>query len=83
MVAAALARVGTDGQRADVLPGLISGDALATWCLAEPGGPWSADGVHLEARPTADGFVLRGGKGPVEAGAQADQLLVAARATGR
>ncbi len=82
LVASAVARSGTEEQRAAVLPGIISGDALATWCLAEPGGPWSVDGVHLEATPTPDGFVLRGAKGPVEAGAEADQLLVAARVDG-
>jgi alkylation response protein AidB-like acyl-CoA dehydrogenase len=61
-----------------VLPGLLNGESVATWCVAEPGHPVGADGVHLEARPDDDGFVLDGTKSPVDAGAQADWLLVTA-----
>jgi len=83
VVAAALAADGTDGQKADVLPGIAAGDLVAAWCVAEPGGVWGPAGVTLEARPSGGGFVLNGTKSPVEAAAQADRLLVTARmATG-
>jgi alkylation response protein AidB-like acyl-CoA dehydrogenase len=79
VVAAALAASGTETQRATVLPALVAGDAIATWCFAEPGGRWDAAGVRLEATATADGFTLHGTKSPVEAAGQADHLLVTAR----
>jgi len=66
VVAAALSRVGTPEQRGAVLPGLISGEAVATWCGAKP----------VEGRPAGDGFVLTGRVAPVEAAAQAAHLLV-------
>ncbi len=53
VVAAALARSGTDAQRADVLPGLLSGERVAAWAHAEPGGRWQpedADDVGHDRR---------------------------------
>jgi alkylation response protein AidB-like acyl-CoA dehydrogenase len=69
VVAAALARSGTAAKRADVLPGLLSGEAVAAWCGTTP----------VEAEVTDDGIVLTGVVPAVEAGAQAQHLLVAAR----
>ena len=63
-----------------MLPAIVSGDAVATWCLAEPGGAWSGEGVGLRAEAVAGGgFVLDGVKAPVEAAVESDHLLVAAR----
>jgi alkylation response protein AidB-like acyl-CoA dehydrogenase len=61
-----------------VLPGLMAGEAIAAWCVAEPGRPATPDGMTLQARRDRDGFVLSGVKRPVEAGAEADWLLVTA-----
>jgi alkylation response protein AidB-like acyl-CoA dehydrogenase len=61
-----------------VLPGLLTGDQVAAWCVAEPGTATGLDGVTLTAEPQASGFVLNGVKVPVEAGAEADWLLVTA-----
>jgi alkylation response protein AidB-like acyl-CoA dehydrogenase len=70
VVASALARSGTEAQKAAVLPGLLDGTAVAAWC-----GP---DAVGLTV--AADGLVLDGSLAPVEAGAQAAHLLVVADA---
>jgi alkylation response protein AidB-like acyl-CoA dehydrogenase len=67
VVAAALSAAGTTGHAA-VLEGLLSGSAIASWCL---GG--------LEARLDGSDLVLNGVKRPVESAAQADYLLVTAR----
>ena len=80
VVAAALSASGS-GRHAEVLADLLSGEAVAAWCLAEAGA-WSADGVTLSAVAADGGFVLDGTKGPVEAAAAADHLLVAARVDG-
>ena len=80
VVAAALSRRGTAEQKADVLPGLLSGETIATWCWAEPPPDDRLGQVTVTASVTDDGYVLNGRKGPVEAGAQADHLLVVANA---
>ncbi len=69
VVASAVARGGTADQRAAVLPGLLAGETVAAWCGSAP----------VDAEPDGDGFVLTGTLAPVEAGAQAAHLLVAAR----
>jgi alkylation response protein AidB-like acyl-CoA dehydrogenase len=72
VVASALVDEGTATQRAAVLPGLVSGEQVAAWCGPDP----------IDASRTADGFTLQGVATPVEAGAQAQHLLVAARIDG-
>ena len=69
VVAAAVGAAGSAEQRAEVLPGLLSGEAVAAWTGPEP----------VEAEVEGDGLVLRGIASPVEAGAQAAHLLVVAR----
>ena len=79
VVAAALARV--DGHR-QALDQLLAG-GIAAWCFDEPGPAWGAAAAMLEASAGngADGgFVLNGTKTAVESGAEADWLLVTARA---
>ena len=82
LVAAAVATSGSDEQRERVLPGLLTGEQLASWCFEEPGTPFGAESLTLSAEPRGDGFVLDGLKSPVEAAAEADWLLVTARAPG-
>jgi alkylation response protein AidB-like acyl-CoA dehydrogenase len=79
VVAAAVAEQGTPEQQAALLPRIVEGDVLASWAVCEPGGRWQSDRLEVEARPADGGFVLRGTKSPVEAGAHVDQLLVTAR----
>ncbi len=72
VVAATLAASAAD-EAGPVLDGLLAGTGIAAWCPPGPdGGP--------EARPAGPGrFTVHGGTGPVEAGAEADHLLVSAR----
>ncbi len=78
LVAAALGRFGTPDQQAGPLAQLMAGEAIATWAFAEPPPHDELGEVHLAATPDGDGFVLEGTKSPVEAGADADHVLVAA-----
>lgn len=80
LVASALARSGTPDQRRSILSGIVSGETIAAWCLSEPAAPWC--GVRTVAERRAGGFVLDGVKAPVEAGAEADWLLVVASVEG-
>jgi alkylation response protein AidB-like acyl-CoA dehydrogenase len=69
VVASGVARAGTAAQKAAVLPDLLDGTGVAAWC-----GPHA-----VRASQDGAGFVLDGVASPVEAGAQAQQLLVVAR----
>lgn len=79
IVAGALSQHGSDEQKTAVLPGLIAGETVAAWCFAEPRPHDGLGDVTLEAAPSGGGFVLSGTKTPVEAGGQANHLLVTAR----
>jgi alkylation response protein AidB-like acyl-CoA dehydrogenase len=79
VVAAALARSGTAEHQADVLPAIVGGEVVAAWALTEPPPHDALGDVAVRAEADGDGFVLTGVKSPVEAGAEADQLLVTAR----
>jgi alkylation response protein AidB-like acyl-CoA dehydrogenase len=79
VVAAALGRWGSDEQRSGPLAALLGGQAVAAWALAEPPPHDRMGRVELSARTDGDGIVLSGTKTPVEAGLEADHLLVTAR----
>ena len=81
VVAAAIARSGSPVHHKQ-LSGLLSGETVATWW---PGSALSGFGAssgretELRAVRGSDGYVVEGTTGPVEAAADADQLLVVAR----
>jgi alkylation response protein AidB-like acyl-CoA dehydrogenase len=79
VVAAALGRWGSDAQRSGPLAGLLSGEAIAAWAWAEPPPHDRMGEITLTAQKDGDGFVLSGSKAPVEAGVEADHLLVTTR----
>jgi alkylation response protein AidB-like acyl-CoA dehydrogenase len=78
IVAAALGADGS-GRHDEVLAGLLSGETIATWAVAEADGRWSGDDITMTAAPDGDAFVLTGVKTPVEAAAEASHFLVSAR----
>ncbi len=75
-VAYALARDGSEEQRAKVLPSIASGEVAVTWALASADGDWSP-GAGLRASSRGSGFVLEGASGFVQ-DADADWILVTA-----
>jgi alkylation response protein AidB-like acyl-CoA dehydrogenase len=81
VVAAAISRWGSELQRSSVLPGILSGDVLAAWALAEPRPNDRLGCVTCKADDTGTGYRLNGVKAPVEGACQAHQLLVTARTT--
>jgi len=78
VVAQTLSREASDELASHVLPGLLSGDSIAAWCVEEPGRHITPDGMTLQARRDGAEFVLDGVKRPVDIGGQADWLLVTA-----
>jgi alkylation response protein AidB-like acyl-CoA dehydrogenase len=78
VVASAVSRHGSAGLREEVLPGLLDGSLVGAWAAAENGPPWAAEAMACRAERSSGSWVLNGVKAPVEAGAQADVLLVTA-----
>ena len=77
VVAAAIAEHGSTDQKAAVLPGLLAGEEVAAWT----GAPAALGGAAVELTRRGGEVVLQGAAAPVEAGAQAAHLLVAARSS--
>jgi len=79
MIAAdAILNAGTEEQKKALLPGIASGETIATVAFAEPDKGWTADDIALEA---SDG-VLNGSKTYVIDGGIANLIVVVARAPG-
>ena len=71
----ALAQAGSDAQRQRWGPGVASGETIATLAVTEPGGGFEPDTVMATAEPSEGGFVLRGRKVHVLAGADAELMI--------
>jgi alkylation response protein AidB-like acyl-CoA dehydrogenase len=82
VVAGALSSGGTSAQRTDVLPGLLSGEALGSWCYGEPSPHDGLGDVTVSATLSGDTVSISGVKRPVEGGGNADVFLVTATTSG-
>ncbi len=58
---------------------LMSGEAVASWAVSEPGRGWAPKDPSVTATRTDSGYRIDGTKDRVEAGAQSTLLLVVAR----
>ncbi|MFG2799759.1 acyl-CoA dehydrogenase family protein [Streptomyces pseudovenezuelae] len=80
LAAEALLRCADEQARHDLLPGIASGETVATLALTEDSGRWDEQGIGLTAAQDAGGgWRLTGVKTYVPDGHLADLLLVAAR----
>ena len=77
----ALARSGSEAQKQQWLPRIVTGDAILTPAWLEPENGFGPKGVQVRAVPDGDGFVLSGTKRHV-AFARAAVCLVALARTG-
>ncbi len=80
LAAGAILHAGTEAQKAALLPGLASGEVVATLASAEDGGSWEAEATTLAATRDGDGWRLAGHKSFVLDGGSADLIVVLARA---
>lgn len=80
--ARAIAKLGTDEQKGRWLPGIASGETIATLAVLEESDDLGEAGVELKAEPSGDGATLAGKKMFVPWGQAASLLLVAAREAG-
>jgi alkylation response protein AidB-like acyl-CoA dehydrogenase len=68
-----------DAAKKDYLPGIASGDTIATLAYTEPSGKWDESGISAEAKQDGDTWKISGTKMFVLDGHVADLIIVAAR----
>ena len=79
LAANALLSSGDDGAKKEYLPGIASGETIATLAFTEESGRWDEQGITMPATKSGDGYSLSGTKMFVLDGHTADLVLVAAR----
>ena len=75
----ALLSCGDEGAKKDLLPGIASGETIATLAFTEDSGRWDSDGITLAATPEGGSWKLDGHKMFVIDGHNANLVVVAAR----
>ena len=79
LAANTLIHSGDDAAKAELLPGIASGETIATLAFTEESGRWDEAGITMEATADGDGWTLSGTKMYVLDGHIASLVLVAAR----
>jgi alkylation response protein AidB-like acyl-CoA dehydrogenase len=79
LAANTLIHSGDDAAKADLLPGIASGETIATLAFTEDNGRWDEAGITAAATQKGDGWVIDGHKMYVLDGHTANLILVAAR----
>jgi alkylation response protein AidB-like acyl-CoA dehydrogenase len=79
IVGTILARFGTDGQRAEWLPRLASGEAIAAFAITEPDAGSNSHRITTTARRDGGDWLLSGRKTFISGVDQADAVLVVGR----
>jgi alkylation response protein AidB-like acyl-CoA dehydrogenase len=82
LAANAILNAGTDEQKQALLPGIASGETIATLAFTEPAGKWDAAGITMEAKESGGTWTLDGEKMFVLDGHTADLIVVVARTAG-
>ena len=77
-----VAGLGTDSQKAELLPKIMAGELQLACAISEPESRYNLANVATTATVKGDHVVLDGNKVAVLNGANADQLLVVARSAG-
>ncbi|MFE5502691.1 acyl-CoA dehydrogenase family protein [Amycolatopsis japonica] len=70
---------GTKEQQARWLPGIASGEVVASFALTEPGAGSNPAGLRTSAKPDGDGWVIDGGKQFITNATEAGLFVVFAR----
>jgi alkylation response protein AidB-like acyl-CoA dehydrogenase len=74
-----LARAGSDEQKQEWLPRLVTGEAILTPAWLEPDNGFGPHGVQVRAVPDGDGYTITGTKRHVAFARAASRLVVVAR----
>ncbi|WP_026035292.1 acyl-CoA dehydrogenase family protein [Cupriavidus sp. BIS7] len=79
LVAPYIARLGTDEQKACLLPEAATGKRILAIAMTEPGTGSDLAGIRTRAQRTAGGWLLNGAKTYISNGINADTTIVVAR----
>ncbi len=79
LAANTLLQSGDDAAKAKYLPGIASGETIATLAYVEPSGKWDESGITMQATKSGDGYTLSGTKSFVLDGNTANLIIVAAK----
>ena len=79
LAANTLLESGDDAAKKKWLPGIASGETVATLATTEPSGRWDEAGITIEAKGSGSDFTISGTKSFVIDGHTADLIIVAAR----
>jgi alkylation response protein AidB-like acyl-CoA dehydrogenase len=79
LAANTLLQSGDDAAKSKYLPGIASGETIATLAYTEPSGKWDESGITMEATKSGDGYTLSGTKSFVLDGNAASLIIVAAK----
>ncbi len=79
LASAAIMNSGDDAAMAAHLPGIASGETIATLAFTEESGKWDESGITMEASASGDGHTLSGVKSFVIDGHTANLIVVAAK----
>ena len=82
LAANAILNAGSEADQQSLLPGIASGETVATLAFTEPSGRWDAAAIAMEASQVGDDWVLSGEKMFVIDGMTADLVVVVARLAG-
>ena len=80
LAATALLSGSDEAARRELLPGIASGQTVATLAFTEDDGSWAPEAIRLAAAPGGEGWVLDGHKSFVLDGHTADLILAVAAA---
>jgi alkylation response protein AidB-like acyl-CoA dehydrogenase len=79
MATNAILQSGDEAAKKALLPGIASGETIATVAFTEPSGKWDEAGITLQATGSGDSWTLSGTKSFVLDGHTASLIVVAAR----
>ena len=79
LAASTLIHSGDDAAKQAYLPGIASGETIATVAYVEPSGKWDESGITMEASGSGSDVTLSGTKSFVIDGHVADLIIVAAK----
>jgi alkylation response protein AidB-like acyl-CoA dehydrogenase len=79
LAANAILHSGDDAAKKELLPGIASGETIATLAMTEDSGRWDAEGITATATKSGDGYTLDGHKMFVLDGHTANLIIVAAK----
>jgi alkylation response protein AidB-like acyl-CoA dehydrogenase len=75
----AILHSGDDAAKKELLPGIASGETIATLAMTEDSGRWDAEGITATATKSGDGYTIDGHKMFVLDGHTANLIIVAAK----